>query len=124
MIILLMVIATVYGMLTTHRKKKLNEDVLNCQMAAKKSSKKRTANTFMGFGIRRSLVSLVRGSFSEVGTECGEELEIRNIDNSPRCLALNEEDIGGSWFLFVLVLVFSNMEEPGEGRVEDKCEQE
>lgn len=86
--------------------KKLNEDVLNCQMAAKKSSKKRTANTFMGFGIRRSLVSLVRGSFSEVGTECGEELEIRNIDNSPRCLALNEEDIGGSWFLFVLVFFF------------------
>lgn len=43
----------------------------------------------------------MRGSFSEGGTECGGELEMRNIDNSPRRLALNEGDIGGSWFLFL-----------------------
>lgn len=51
MIILLMVITTVYGMLTTRRKRKLNEDVLNYQMAAKTSSKIRTANTFMGLAL-------------------------------------------------------------------------
>lgn len=52
----------------------------------------------------------MRGSFSEVGTECGRELEIRNIDNPPRCLSLNEEDIGGSWFLFCFFPTWKSLE--------------
>lgn len=84
--------------------------------AAEKSSKIRTENTSIGFGMRSSLVSLVTGVSPECWDRSGKEIGDKENRQVPRCLTMNEQrHIGGS-------LLF-NVKEPGEGRVEDKCEQ-
>lgn len=87
--------------------------------SAKKSNKMRAEDASGGFGIGRSLISLVRRCSVKSQHRRGWRIGDTNIDDSPRHLALNGwRHIGRELFFF-----FFNMEDTGEGKIEDKYDQ-